>query len=108
MRQAVQTTGSIRATELTQTAGSERSVVVEAQTTVSSPEMDLIQRPEPVSCVAKGARVRASAQVAESITEPGSLVDECEWGDEVETAPVVREWISARNVELTAFDSHFH
>ncbi|KAH3710295.1 hypothetical protein DPMN_069770 [Dreissena polymorpha] len=46
--------------------------------------MDSIQRPEPVSCVAKGARVMASAQVAESIPEPGSLVDECEWGDEVE------------------------
>ncbi|XP_052237788.1 uncharacterized protein LOC127849107 [Dreissena polymorpha] len=44
---AVQTTGSTRETELTQGAGSDRSVVVEAQTTVSSPEMDLIQRPEP-------------------------------------------------------------
>ncbi|KAH3751546.1 hypothetical protein DPMN_186111 [Dreissena polymorpha] len=53
---AVQTTGSTRETELTQGAGSDRSVVVEAQTTVSSPEMDLIQRPEPVSCVAKGPR----------------------------------------------------
>ncbi|KAH3876910.1 hypothetical protein DPMN_000762 [Dreissena polymorpha] len=105
---AVQTTGSIRAFELTQGAGSERSVVVETQATMSSPEMDLILRPEPVSCVAKGAQVRASAQVAESITEPGSLVDECEWGDEVETATVDREWISSMNVELTSFDSHFH
>ncbi|KAH3737760.1 hypothetical protein DPMN_044354 [Dreissena polymorpha] len=105
---AVQTTGSTRATELTQGAGLDPSVVVEAQATVSSPEMDLIQRPEPVSCVAKGAQVMASAQVAESIPEPGSLVDECERGDEVETAPVVREWISAGNAELTAFDSHFN
>ncbi|KAH3884331.1 hypothetical protein DPMN_008310 [Dreissena polymorpha] len=70
--------------------------------------MDLIQRPEPVSCVAKGAQVMASAQVAESIPEPGSYVDECERGDEVETARVVRKRISARNAELTAFDSHFH
>ncbi|KAH3707443.1 hypothetical protein DPMN_066849 [Dreissena polymorpha] len=50
----------------------------------------------------------ASAQVAASIPEPGSLVDECEGGNEVETSPVVRESISARNAELTAFDSHFH
>jgi len=105
---AVQTTGSTWATELTQAAGSDRSVVVEAQATVSSPEMDLIQRPEPVSCAAKGAQVMALAQVAESIPEPGSLVNEYEWCDEAETAPVVREWISARNAELIAFDSHFH
>ncbi|KAH3781666.1 hypothetical protein DPMN_159567 [Dreissena polymorpha] len=75
---AVQKTGWTRATELTQGAGSERSVVVEAQATVSSPEMDLIQRSEPVSCVAKGAQVMASAQVAESILEPRSLMNECE------------------------------
>ncbi|KAH3718485.1 hypothetical protein DPMN_061289 [Dreissena polymorpha] len=51
---AVQATGSTRATELTQGVGSDRSVVVEAHSTVSIPEMDLIQRPKPVSCVAKG------------------------------------------------------
>ncbi|KAH3786042.1 hypothetical protein DPMN_164143 [Dreissena polymorpha] len=49
----------------------------------------------------------ASAQVAQSIPEPGSLVDGYEWCDEVETAPVVCEWISGRNAELTAFDSNF-
>ncbi|KAH3855854.1 hypothetical protein DPMN_098424 [Dreissena polymorpha] len=39
--------------------------------------MDLIQRPEPVNCVAKGAHEMASAQLSESIPEPGYLVDEC-------------------------------
>ncbi|KAH3707169.1 hypothetical protein DPMN_066566 [Dreissena polymorpha] len=61
---AVQTTKSTRATELTQGAGLNRSVVVKAQATVSSPEMNSIQRPEPASCVAKWALVMASAQVA--------------------------------------------
>ncbi|KAH3799070.1 hypothetical protein DPMN_152673 [Dreissena polymorpha] len=70
--------------------------------------MDLIKRPDPVSCVIEGDQVMASSQVVGSIPEPGYLMDECEWGDGVESAPVVCEWISARNSELTAFDSHFH
>ncbi|KAH3704480.1 hypothetical protein DPMN_120399 [Dreissena polymorpha] len=105
---AAQATGSTQATELVQGAGSDRSVVMEAQATVSSPEMDLIQRPEPVTCVEKGAQVMALTQVAESVPEPGSLGNECELGDDFEIAPVVQEWISVRNAELTAFDSHFH
>ncbi|KAH3844347.1 uncharacterized protein LOC127872775 [Dreissena polymorpha] len=105
---AAQATGSTQATELVQGAGSDRSVVMEAQATVSSPEMDLIQRPETVNCVAKGAQVMALAQVAESVPEPGSLGNERELGDDFEIVPVVQEWISVRNAELTAFDSHFH
>ncbi|KAH3799015.1 hypothetical protein DPMN_152619 [Dreissena polymorpha] len=70
--------------------------------------MDLIKRSEPVSCVMERNQVMASAKVVGSIPEPGCLVDECEWGDGVESALVVCEWISARNSELTAFDSNFH
>ncbi|KAH3802974.1 hypothetical protein DPMN_156672 [Dreissena polymorpha] len=70
--------------------------------------MDLIQRPAPFSCAIEGANVMASARMTGSIPEPGSLADESKWGEDKESAPGVPEWISARNEELTTFDSHFH
>ncbi|KAH3846921.1 hypothetical protein DPMN_089228 [Dreissena polymorpha] len=63
---AVQATGSTQPTELIQGPGPERSVIAEIRATVSS-------------CVIEGTQVMASAQVAGSIAEPGSMVDECEW-----------------------------
>ncbi|KAH3839959.1 hypothetical protein DPMN_113399 [Dreissena polymorpha] len=54
------------------------------------------------------AQMMASVQAPQSIQEHGSLMEQCKWGNKVEFAPVVLEWISARNVELSAFDSHDH
>ncbi|KAH3801424.1 hypothetical protein DPMN_155074 [Dreissena polymorpha] len=123
-------TGSAQKTELAQRPRSSCSVVIDARLIDSNiQETNLnnesVHEPGPVhlmlsetrvtesnsnvgltgvtSGVMGGAQDVSETQVAGSVTEKGSV--EC---GELEDAPVVLEWVFAINVELTAFDSHFH